>query len=123
MRGVAINNRDAFVDKAMSKHDLLARNFVAPIGAPVDRCDEDIARLLMLSHLTCDSRSGRFREIVDKIDSRGNIRGAPLMRNAAGCRSKFEEKHSSVLCPIEHRWNRCFVRILSLSRMRNPCRI
>src|SRR5260370_32860325 len=98
MGGVAMHDGDAFINQAMGKRALLRGNVIAPVAAPVDRCDEDIARLLMLSHLTCDSRSGRFREIVEEIDSRGNTRGAPLMWNAAGCRSKCEEKHSSVLC-------------------------
>ena len=51
---------NAFFDQAMSKRYLVTWNFVAPIAAPVNGSDNQIARLLVCAYLIGDSRRGRF---------------------------------------------------------------
>src|SRR5262245_2301855 len=55
VRGVAVNDRDAFINEPMREADLLIRNAVAPIAAPMDRSHNHGAGLCMLTHLSCDA--------------------------------------------------------------------
>src|SRR5206468_1090142 len=67
MRRVSVDKCNALLNQAMCKHDLITRNFVTPIGAPVNGSDNQIARLLMCAHLIGYSRCARFRNVVEQI--------------------------------------------------------
>src|SRR5438270_327431 len=71
-------------NQAMCKHDLVTRNFVTPIAAPVNGSDNQIAQLLMCAHLINCSRCARFRKIIEQTYSRGNTGGLPILWDPAG---------------------------------------
>ena len=57
---VAVNNRNAFINQTVSERDVFGRNVVAPIAAPVNGSDNQIARSLMRAHLIGHPRGGGF---------------------------------------------------------------
>src|SRR5947207_2041897 len=96
MRGMRVHERDTFVDQTVSERDLFPRNFVAPIAAPVDRGNEQIAELLVLAHLIRDSYGSGFGKILEQIHSGTKTCCTPLLRNPAAGRSEREKKEPSL---------------------------
>src|SRR4030095_728433 len=84
MRGVSVHDCNAFFNQAMSKGDLFPWNFVSPITSPMNRSDNQIARLLMCAHLFGHSLGGDLCKIIEQIYSRGNAGGPPILRDPTG---------------------------------------
>src|SRR5947199_432868 len=94
MRRVAVNESKTFFDQAMGERDLLRRNVITPVAAPVDRSNEQIVWLLKLPHRIRNPACGRFRKIIEQVYPRTSARRAPSFENAARRRSKREEKQA-----------------------------
>src|SRR4030095_12744260 len=85
MRGVAVNESNAFFDQAMGECDMLPRNVITPVAAPVDRGNDEIAWLALMPDLIRNSRGSRVRKIVQQIHSPTRRCRTPLAWNTAGC--------------------------------------
>src|SRR4029453_12986543 len=85
MRRVAVNESSTFFDQAMGECDLLRRNVIPPVAAPMYGGNEEIAWPPLVSDLLPSPRRSRVRKIVQQVHSRARRCGTPLGWNAAGC--------------------------------------
>src|SRR5438034_7783872 len=77
MRGVSVNESNTFFNQTMGERDLVRRNIIPPVAAPVDRSNEQIAWLLKLPHRIRNPACGRFRKIIEQVYPRTSARRAP----------------------------------------------
>ena len=83
----------AAVDERVREADLVAGDVVAPVGAPVDRDHDDVARAAS----TCRTRSaisarGRRRRLGQEVDAGPVLGRGPAARHAAGGRAAGEDQ-------------------------------
>src|SRR5215469_2055718 len=95
MRGVAMNQIDSSFNQSMSKADLLAGNFIAPVVAPVDRNHDDIAWLFCFADFSCDAIRSVVRQVRKYIDTGLIVTGTPYRRDSARCRAQRVNHNSS----------------------------
>ena len=77
---------------AWPKADLVARDEVAPVGAPVDRDDDDVARPLGRTQPGRDPGRGGVRRLGDEVDPAALCGGGPTAGDAAGGRPHGEDQ-------------------------------
>src|SRR2546426_12291498 len=87
----------------MRELNMLGGNFVAPIGAPMDRDDCNVAPALGRSHPLHDLCCCRLRKLGDEIDPGALDGGAPCTRYPARGHTDRHEADAAAACKLDDR--------------------
>jgi len=89
---MAVNDIHPALDEPVGKLDLLVGDLVAPVGAPVDRCDAHVAGPLGVADPARHAPGSLFGKILQQVDARPILGRAPLRGDAAGGRAEREDE-------------------------------
>src|SRR5437879_4492352 len=96
MRSMPVNDRHpCLVDEGPGQNLLLIRNVISPIGSPMDRNDDEIARPPERHDLVSDLQRARLAKVRQQVDARSVGCRSPLERDAARCRSERKDQDVS----------------------------
>src|SRR6266566_5391731 len=93
MRRMPVNDRHAcLVDESPGQNLLLIRNVISPIGSPMDRNDDEIARPPERHDLVSGLQRARLAQVRQQVDAWSVGCRSPLERDAARCRSERKDQ-------------------------------
>src|SRR5437868_14442325 len=86
-------------------------NGIAPIAAPVDRSEANVAVARELLNVLCNARNCVFAGFRDEVDSGPRRPGRPRGRNAAAFETEGEDQSAPSVGKRDLRWRGSFVKI------------
>src|SRR5690606_41926434 len=93
--------RAARVDQRVGERTLAVRNREAPVAAPVDGRDDDVARGSGASHCTADAGSGGRGRSAEQVHAREILARGPLERYAARLEAEGEDANAPLARDVD----------------------
>ena len=91
----------ARVNQSMSKLRLCSGNFIAPVTAPMDRYQRDIAGLFVVLDVADHTIRGLFGQHFDEVQAWLVWRCDPIAWNSAGRRSQRKNMNTAAYAEID----------------------